>query len=120
MLDTDIFRYPYIHISGSLPNMVESELHRTLYEQKLGLLTSGKVEDVAEVIRSKKNPIYKTDWASFSYLYFAANYVKAFLAARAVSPPIPDKIFRVLDLGCGAGPATIGVLSALRSSLLKF
>lgn len=85
-----------------------------LLEPHLGsLLTDSAVDKVAASICARSNPRYDIDWAAFNYLYYSANFLKAYLVAQAFRYLLPGRDLSILDLGCGGGASTAGFIAGL-------
>ncbi len=110
---------PEIAVQGCLPKQVESSLLHALCAVAPSLLTRAALVQVRQIVRSRQIPHYQQDWAAFAYLYFPANFAKAYLAARHIVPSTlagAGTVIEVVDLGCGGGASLIGTLLGLRSS----
>lgn len=57
---------------------------------------------------------YEHDIATFAYLYYGANFAKAYFASRSVLGK--SRALRILDLGVGAGASLAGVVTRLAES----
>ena len=102
---------------GSLPPSVERALRELLLPEVSGSLSSQSLRSLRARARARTKIDYTSDWAAFTYLYFAANLAKSYLAVRSIDPAdLPSEI-HLADLGCGGGASTLGALIALRESV---
>jgi SAM-dependent methyltransferase len=97
----------------TLPSQLSMSLEQALLAEFDRTLTPEQIDLVRNLAESDRPLHYQTQAAAFAYLYFGANYSKAYQACRRILERLPRRGFRVLDLGCGSGAASAGVLSAL-------
>src|SRR5215467_7283442 len=110
----------YIRISGFPPKDLLANLHAALLKAPVNYLDINLVDDLKKRIRNNAKPDYRRDWAAFSYLYFVANFVKTYSATQhLLTPSVPPRKYRILDLGCGAGASSAAVLTALSEWLTR-
>lgn len=102
-----------ITISGSLPSDLDSSLAHFLEPFVGESLTDAATARVRNAVRNGQPPHYKEDWAAFNFLYFSANFLKAYLVARSVAHHFGGRAIRLLDLGCGGGSATAAFVLGL-------
>lgn len=102
-----------IKISGELPSCLDEAMAAFLAPYVGVSLTESAVVSLRASIRARDIPQYDHVWASFNYLYFSSNFLKASLAARVASKHLPNRQLRLLDLGCGGGASTAGFISGL-------
>lgn len=102
-----------ITVSGSLPSDLDLSLARFLEPYVGESLTDAATTRVRQAIRAGQPPHYTEDWAAFNFLYFSANFLKAYLVARSVAHHIGQRAVRLLDLGCGGGSATAAFVLGL-------
>jgi SAM-dependent methyltransferase len=98
-----------------LPIALEKSLFRKLKPETKNLQNIAWLNDFRAAISRGYIPNYQHDWVAFNYLFFAANFFKAKTAFQnLVCEQSPTKHqFRILDLGCGAGAASAGVLAGI-------
>lgn len=109
-------KYSSIEVSGVLPSSLDVAMAAFLEPYIGGVLNDSALLELRKLIRDKKVPEYDHAWASFNYLYFSSNFLKASLAARVSSGVMPNRGLRLLDLGCGAGASTAGFISGLHEA----
>ena len=99
-----------------LPSSVERSL-RVLLETELDhSLSTASVQRVSGTIQHQGGLDYEQDWAPFAYMYFGANFLKtAFAADDGIKVP-QSQALRILDLGCGAGAASVGLVSIIEQA----
>lgn len=95
-----------------LPERLEHALEEALRADLETTLSACSISDVEKRVRSGESLDYDSDAAPFAYLYFAANYIKGYLVAESCLD-LADHPLRILDVGCGSGASTAGVVSAL-------
>lgn len=105
-----------VEVVASLPLSIEKNLYNLLLSVPEEYVSSDRLKRVKETLKARQLLDYDVDWAGFTYLYYGANYVKAYLAWQSSRFLIPNSGVRIVDLGCGGGASTIGVLSALMSN----
>lgn len=105
--------HPKIEVFGALPCAIESRLTDALRKVQRPLLNSTRLQETREAVRLRQVPNYELDWASFSYLYYGANFAKSYIVARTALMPQGGKKLHIVDLGCGGGASTVGIISAL-------
>ena len=105
-----------MRLAGSLPASVEAGLAETLKGASASALAPQRIVELHRSVHSGAVPDYSRDWAAFSFLYYGANFAKAYLAARHLDLGRCCRPLRILDLGCGGGASTVGALAALSDS----
>jgi len=105
-------------VRAQLPKNLEKVLFRELQLQGTKNLKNVIwLNDFRAAIRNGYVPNYDKEVAPFNYLFFGANFIKArtaFLKLIKLSAQHHSK-YRILDLGCGAGASSAGVLAGLMS-----
>jgi SAM-dependent methyltransferase len=105
------FRYSASH---RLPRELAQALLSVLRQAPEGFLVDSLLNEVRSRISAREIVDYRRAWAAFSYLYFGANFAKAYLATlHLLRRPVVHPI-ELVDLGCGSGAATAGVVACLR------
>src|SRR6266480_2723389 len=97
----------------ALPGSVSNNLENSLLDEFARSLTPELVDEVQQLSQHDRPLNYGKHAASFAYLYFGANYSKAYISCKAVISKLPRKRLRVLDLGCGSGASSAAIVTAL-------
>jgi hypothetical protein len=98
-----------------LPWHLASALRDVLIRAPAELLNPNIVSELRSIIRARQIPNYERHWAAFAYLYYHENFQKAYLAAHYFLSRSFDRVLRIIDLGCGGGASTAGVICALQA-----
>jgi limonene-1,2-epoxide hydrolase len=101
----------------AVPPRVESGLFDVLRDATPEILNNETVSQVRAILGSGGLPNYDRHWAAFAYMYYMANFAKAFLGASLLVERPRNRPLSIIDLGCGGGASTLGVVSALCSQL---
>jgi len=107
--------FPITQVSGRLPEELDAAMAVVLKSQIGPSFDEARVLEVRNSVRAGAVPNYDVDWAAFNYLYFSANFLKSYLAARVSSICLAPRPLTILDLGCGAGASTAGFIFGLQS-----
>lgn len=102
-----------IDVSGRLPESLDLALASLLSPHLGTSLTGASAAALRKSIKTLVPPDYESEWATFNYLYFSANFLKTNLAARSSVSLLPQRRLKVLDLGCGGGSSTAGFVAGL-------
>jgi SnoaL-like domain len=105
------FQFSALH---NIPPALARALLSSLKEVP-ALLQPDFLEHVRVKISSGEIVDYCRAWAAFAYLYFGANFAKAYLAALHLLRVPAAHSLELVDLGCGAGAATSGIVACLRN-----
>ncbi len=99
-----------------MPSWLSASLSTALENARRGgRLSDERARAVRAIVESVGHVDYVRDAEAFAYLYFAANFAKAQQAILRLYRPSLSRPIRVLDLGCGAGPALFAASDTLRS-----
>ena len=97
------------------PTKLEQALFRALQPGAKELKQTEWLDDFRHALGYGYVLRYDKDWVAFNYLFYAANFIKAKTAFHELVgfKRSYNTSYRILDLGCGSGAASAGVLQCM-------
>lgn len=108
------FDAPTWRLNEKVRRVLELIVNDALHSSEL---SSERVELLRKIVQNSDSIDYATHAHSFLYLYYVANYYKTrFSLSRAIEKQFTKNTVRMLDLGCGSGASTLGLIDWFRST----